>query len=191
MRWAIPRGVLVGCCGMLRPTMGDSNGRVSQGAGTDLVGEALDLVRDRALPCDRCRRRMRYFPTRGAVAVRAFGRRHGWRCFDCLVGSRLVASYLSGVGIVPADWLALCQELAADVAAQFDELRQAHARQPREVFAEAIDRLCMQLQILGEAIADHADAVALANVIELSRHRAEPAKARRATPSRHGEHAAP
>ena len=49
----------------------------------------------------------------------------------------------------------------------------------------------MQLQILGEAIADHADAVALANVIELSRHRAETAKARRATTNQHDEHAAP
>jgi len=176
---------------MLRPAMGGSGSNRSQGAGSDLVGEALELVRDRALSCDRCRRRMRYFPTRGAVAVRAFGRMHSWRCFDCLIGSRLLASYLSGVGIVPADWLALCQELAAEVAAQLDELRQAHARQPRAVFAEALDRLCMQLQILGEAIADHADAAALANVIELSRHRAETAKARRATPGRHDEHAAP
>ena len=144
-----------------------------------LLAEADELVRDRAIRCDRCRRSMRFFPVRGGVAVRAFGRLHGWRCIDCLVGSRMVASYLSGVGIVPADWLALCQGLAADVMAQLDELRRAHARQPRAVLAEALDRLCMQLQILGEAIADHADAAAMDNVVELSRHRAERSQAAR------------
>ncbi len=139
----------------------------------NLLAEAAELVTDRAIRCDRCRRSMRFFPLRAGVAVRAFGRSHSWRCTDCLIGSQLLASYLSGVGIVPADWLALCQDLAADVLAQLDELKRAHARTPQTVFAEALDRLCMQLQILGEAVADHADAAALDNVIELSRHRAE------------------
>jgi len=156
-----------------------------------LLAEADELVRDRAVRCDRCRRGMRFFPLRSGVAVRAFGRLHGWRCIDCLVGSRMVASYLFGVGIVPADWLAMCQELAADVVAQFDELRRAHAREPRAVFADALDRLCMQLQILGEAIADHADAAALDNVIELSRHRAERTQAARGEPDPPSAHATP
>lgn len=156
-----------------------------------LLAEADELVRDRAIRCDRCRRGMRFFPSREGMAVRAFGRSHSWRCTDCVVGSRLVVSYLSGVGIVPADWLALCQGLAADVTAHFDELRRAHARQPRAVLAEALDRLCMQLQSLGEAIADHADAADLDNVIELSRHRAERSQTARHEPGPPSVHATP
>jgi len=56
-----------------------------------LLAEADDLVQDRAIRCDRCRRSMRSFPSRKGVAVRAFGRLHGGRCIDCLVGSRMVA----------------------------------------------------------------------------------------------------
>jgi hypothetical protein len=39
-----------------------------------LLAEAHDLVNDRALPCELCRRRMRYFPERSDVAVRCYGR---------------------------------------------------------------------------------------------------------------------
>lgn len=52
----------------------------------------------------------------------------------------------------------------------------AHARKPRAVLAEVLGRLCMQLQLLGEGIADYVDAAAIDNAIELSRHRAEGAR---------------
>jgi hypothetical protein len=160
-------------------------------AADSLLAEADELVADRAIRCERCRRRMRFFPSREGVAVRAFGRSHGFRCTDCLSGSRLLASYLSGVGIVPADWVALFQNLAADVMAQLDELQRAHARKPRSAFAEAIDRLHMQLQLLGADLADLADAAALDNVIELSRHRAQRSASPRGQPLPPSAHATP
>ena len=75
--------------------------------------------------------------------------------------------------MLPADWLRLSADMAADLATQFDELRRAYAGHPRPVLATALDCLCMQLQIVGEAMADHADAAALGNVIRLSEHRAQ------------------
>ena len=137
-----------------------------------LLAEAHDLVSDRALRCELCRRRMRYFPVRGQVTVRAFGRRHSWRCLDCIAGGRMMAALLSGDGMLPADWLRLSADMAADLSTQFDELRRAHAGHPRPVLATALDCLGMQPQIVGEAMADHADAAALGNVIRLSEHRA-------------------
>ncbi len=83
----------------------------------------------------------------------------------------------------------MCQDLAADVMALLDEPRCAHARKPWAVLADALDRLCMQLQILGEAIADPADAAAMDNVIELSRHRAERSPTARRDPGPHSAHA--
>ena len=52
--------------------------------------------------------------------------------------------------MLPADWLRLSADLAADLATQFDELRRAHAEHPRPVLAMALDSLCMQLQIVGK-----------------------------------------
>ena len=138
-----------------------------------LLAEAQDLVSDRARRCELCRRRMRYFPVRGQVTLRAFGRRHSWRCLDCIAGGRMLAAMMSGEGMLPADWLRLYVDLAADLTTQFDELQRAHTRHRQPVLATALDGLCMQLQIVGEAMADHADAAALGNVIRLSQHRAQ------------------
>lgn len=138
-----------------------------------LLAEAQDLVSDRALPCELCRRRMRYFPVRGQVAVRAFGRRINWRCMQCVVGGRMMASLSSGEGILPADWLKLWASIAADLLEQCEELSHADASRPRPVFAAALERLYMQQQLAGEAIAEQADAAALRNVIRLSEHRAQ------------------
>ncbi len=138
-----------------------------------LLAEAHDLVSDRALPCELCRRRMRYFPVRGQVTVRAFGPRLNWRCMQCVAGGHMMASLLSGDGIVPADSLKLWVGMAGDLLEQCEELSRAHTKRPRPLFAEALDRLYMQLQIAGEAIAEHADAVALRNVVRLSEHRAQ------------------
>ncbi|PSM30452.1 hypothetical protein [Haliangium sp. UPWRP_2] len=74
--------------------------------------------------------------------------------------------------MLPVDWLRLSADMAGDLSTQFDELRRAHAGHPRRVLATALDCLGMQPQIVGEAMADHADAAALGNVIRLSEHRA-------------------
>lgn len=138
-----------------------------------LLAEAQDLVSDRALPCELCRRPMRYFPVRGQVAVRAFGRRINWCCMQCVAGGHMMPSLLSGEGILPADSLRLWAGMVAELLEQCEELSRAHATRPRPLFAAALERLYMQLQIAGEAIAEHADAVALRNVVRLSEHRAQ------------------
>jgi len=84
----------------------------------------------------------------------------------------MMAALLLDDGMLPAGWLRLCADMAADLATQLDELRRVHAVPPRPELAKALDGLCMQLQIVGEAMADHADAAALGNVIRLSEHRA-------------------
>ena len=133
-----------------------------------LLAEAQDLVSDRALPCDLCRRRMRYFPVRGDVAVRCYGRGYGWRCLACTVGAVVVGSHFSGRGILPIDWLRHWQAIAAAIVAQFRDVSRAHARHGLPLFADALDRLCMQLQLVGPVLADYGDAVALGNVIPLN-----------------------
>ena len=97
---------------------------------------------------------MRYFLVRGPVTVRAFGRRNNWRCRDCIAGGRMLAARMSGEGMLPADWLRRYADLAAD-----------------------LDCLCMQLHIVGEAVADDAEAATLGNVIRLSGHRAQRTRA--------------
>lgn len=49
----------------------------------------------------------------------------------------------------------------------------------------------MQLQLLGAAVADHSDAAALDNVIELSRHRAQITEPPRGKPRPASGHATP
>jgi hypothetical protein len=78
---------------------------ISRGDDAVLLAEAHDLVSDRALPCELCRRRMRYFPVRGDVAMRCYRRGYGWRCLACTAGAVIVGSRLSGRGILPIDWL--------------------------------------------------------------------------------------
>lgn len=117
-----------------------------------LLAEAHDLVSDRALPCELCRRRMRYFPVRGQVTVRAFGARLNWRCMQCVAGGHMMASLLSGEGIVPADSLKLWAGMAADLLEQCEERSRAHAKRPRPLFAAAVERWYSQLQIAGEEI---------------------------------------
>ena len=132
-----------------------------------VLAEAQDLVSDRALPCDLCRRRMRYFPVRGDVAVRCYGRGYGWRCLACTSGAVIVAARLSGRGILPIDWLEHWQAIAAAILAQYKDVSRAHARHRQSLYADALERLCMQLQLVGQALADSGDAVALGNVLPL------------------------
>ena len=135
---------------------------------SSLLAEARDLVGDRALPCELCRRRMRYFPVRGDVAVRCYGRGYGWRCLACTAGAVIVGSRLSGRSILPIDWLEHWQGLAAAIMAQYKDVSRAHARHRLPLFADALERLCMQLQLVGQALADSGDAVALGNVLPLN-----------------------
>lgn len=134
-----------------------------------LLAEAHGLVSDRALPCELCRRRLRYFPVRGQVAARAFGVRLNWRCMQCVAGGHMMSSLLTGEGILPADWLKLRAGMAADLPELCEELSRAHAKRPRPLFAAALKRLYMQLQIAGEAIAEHADAAAQRSVLGMRR----------------------
>jgi len=138
-----------------------------------LLAEAQDLASDRAMPCDLCRRRMRYFPVRGDVALRCYGRGYGWRCLACTSGAVIVESLLSRRGILPIDWLEHWQAIAAAIMAQYQDVSHAYARSRLPLFADALERLCMQLQLVGQALADSGDAVALGNVLPLNR-RASP-----------------
>ena len=141
---------------------------ISRGDDAVLLAEAQDLVGDRALPCELCRRRMRYFPVRGDVAVRCYGRGYGWRCLACTAGAVLVGSRLSGRGLLPIDWLEHWQAIAAAILAQYKDVSRAYARHCQPLFADALERLCMQLQLVGQALADSGDAVALGNVLPLN-----------------------
>jgi hypothetical protein len=144
-----------------------------------LLAEARDLVRDRAILCELCRRRMRYFPASDEEAVRGFGRGFDWRCESCMAGPLVVASRLTGRGILPIDWYRHWQAIAAAIVAQYRDLSRAHARHRLPLFADALDRLCMQLQLVGQVLADYGDAVALGNVIPLNVRQAQPAFGRR------------
>ena len=133
-----------------------------------LLAEAQELVSDRALPCELCRRRMRYFPARGDVVVRCYGRGYGWRCLRCTAGAVIVDSLLSQRGILPIDWLEHWQAIAAAILGQYSDLSRAYVRHRLPLFADALERLCMQLQLVGQALADSGDAVALGNVLPLN-----------------------
>lgn len=140
---------------------------ISRGDEASVLAEVQDLVSDRALPCELCRRRMRYFPVRGDVAVRCYGRGYAWRCLACTAGAVVVGSRLSGRGILPIDWLEHWQAIAAAILAQYRDVSRAYARHRLPLFADALERLCMQLQLVGQALADSGDAVALGNVLPL------------------------
>ena len=139
-----------------------------------LLAEARDLVRDRAICCELCRRRMRYFPASEEEVVRCFGRGFGWRCESCMAAPLVVASRLSGRGILPIDWYGHWHTIAEEILAQHRDLSRAHTRQRLPVFADALDRLWMQLQLVGQVLADFGDAVALGNVIPFSARRVQP-----------------
>ena len=141
---------------------------IYRGDEASVLAEAQDLVGDRALPCELCRRRMRYFPVRGDVAVRGYGRGYGWRCLACTAGAVIVGSRLSGRGILPIDWLEHWQAIAAAILGQYSDLSRAYVRHRLPLFADALERLCMQLQLVGSALADSGDAVALGNVLPLN-----------------------
>lgn len=96
----------------------------------NLLAEAHDLVSDRALPCELCRRRMRYFLVHGQVAVRAFGVRLNSRCMQCVAGGHMMPALLSGVGILPADSLKLWAGMAAALLDQPEELSRAPCSPP-------------------------------------------------------------
>jgi hypothetical protein len=130
-----------------------------------LLVEVRDLVSDRALRCELCRRRMRYFPVRGEVVVRCYGRGLGWRCMQCMAGGLVVDSYLSGRGILPMQWLEHWHAIGAAIVIQYNDVSRAYARHRLPLFADALDRLCIQLQLVGEVLADYGDAVALGNVL--------------------------
>ena len=141
---------------------------ISRGDDAVLLAEAQDLVSDRALPCELCRRCMRYFPVRGDVAMRCYGRGYGWRCLACTAGAVIVGSRLTGRGILPIDWLEYWQAIAVAIMAQYKDVSRAYARHRLPLFADALDLLCMQLQLVGQALADSGDAVALGNVLPLN-----------------------
>lgn len=141
----------------------DIEGRQAREA--SLRAEAQELVDDRALRCELCRRRMRYFPVRGDVVVRCYGRGYDWRCMDCAAGAVVIAAQLSGRGILPGEWFAHWHDLATAILAQYRDMSRAHARRRSALFAEALERLCMQLQVAGQLMAGYGDAVALGNVL--------------------------
>jgi hypothetical protein len=155
-------------------TMSVHRNQLRQHDDESLLAEARDLVRDRAILCELCRRRMRYFPASDEEVVRGFGRGFNWRCESCMAGPLVVASRLTGRGILPIDWYRQWHTIAAAIVIQYTELSRAHARHRLPLFAAALDRLCMQLQLIGQVLADYGDAVALGNVIPLTLRPAQP-----------------
>ena len=117
------------------------------GDGASLLAEAQDLVSDRALPCDLCRRRVRYFSVRGDVAMRCYGR--GYRCAvwpvprgllssgrTCRVRASCRSSRLNtGRRLRRRYWLST--EMSAEPIARH--------RQP--LFVDDLERLCLQLPL--------------------------------------------
>jgi hypothetical protein len=124
--------------------------------------EAQDLVEDRGRPCDLCRRRMRYFPVRGRVVVRAPSRYLGWRCITCAFSSLYFSAMLSGKGVSPKEQRECMQSLAVDLVEQFGDLS---SEQTTPLFEEARERLCRQMQAVGEAMATYEDSMELGNII--------------------------
>ncbi len=55
------------------------------------------------------------------------------RCLDCIAGGRMMAALLSGDGMLPADWLRLCADMAdhADAAALGNAIRLSEHRAQR------------------------------------------------------------
>ena len=134
-----------------------------------LLAEAQDLVSDRVLQCELCQRCMRHFHLRADVAVCCCGSGYGWGYCAYTTGAVIVRSRLPGRGILPIDWLEHWQAIAAAIVAQYKDVSRAYTRHRLPLFADAVERLCMQLQLVGQALADSGDAVALGNVLPLSR----------------------
>ena len=75
---------------------------------------------------------------------------------------------MTGRGILPIDWLEHWRAIAAAIMAKCKDVSRAYARHRQPLFADALERLCMQLQLVGQALAGNGDAVALGNVLPLN-----------------------
>lgn len=137
-----------------------------------LIAEAQDLVEDRARLCDLCRRRMRYFPVRGETIVRNPARQWSWRCYACASSPMRIAAFLAGQGIPVEKELEYCRQIAADLVERFEELKREKAT---PLLDEAMERLCWQMQAMGEAMSLCEEAIALGNLIVMKRPRGQPA----------------
>ena len=114
-----------------------------------LLFEAQDLVADRALPCELCRQRMRYWPVGKKTVQRAAGRYFSWRCDVCFFAGQVVAAALAGHALSPVE---IRQGRWQQVVALTEHLEELQSAPPSELFEAAMDRLGLQLQAMAEQI---------------------------------------
>lgn len=129
-----------------------------------MIAEARDLVEDRALPCELCRQRMRYWPVGPKTVQRAAGRYYSWRCDGCFFAGAVVAAALAGQTVSPAEiQKGRCQQAVALT----EHLEELLAAPPSELYAAALTRLGLQLQAAAEQIEAVSAAIARGNGIVL------------------------
>ncbi len=120
-----------------------------------LLREARDLVEDRARRCELCGERMRYWPQGAKTAQRAAGRYSSWRCDLCHLGPHHFAAALEGRALSPAEELHSRRHQAATLVEHFEELEEAAKPlrgEAAELFPEALERLCLQMQQMAETM---------------------------------------
>ena len=114
-----------------------------------IFAEAQDLVDDRALRCELCQRRMRYWPVGEKTVQRAAGRYFSWRCDGCFFAGEIVAAALAGHALSPVQ---LREGRLQQAAALTEHLEELQAEPPSELLTAALERLGLQLQAIGEQI---------------------------------------
>ncbi|HRI49666.1 MAG TPA: hypothetical protein PLW65_05745 [Pseudomonadota bacterium] len=122
-----------------------------------IFAEAQDLVEDRALRCELCQRRMRYWPVGEKTVQRAAGRYFSWRCDGCFFAGEIVAAALAGHALSPVQ---LREGRLQQAAAVTEHLEELQAEPPSELVAAALERLGLQLQALAEQIEAATTAIA-------------------------------
>jgi hypothetical protein len=111
--------------------------------------EAQELVEDRAVPCELCRQRMRYWPVGKKTVQRAAGRYYSWRCDGCFFVGDIVAAALAGQTLSPVE---IRDGRWQQVQALTEHLEELLAAPPCELYDEALSCVSRQLQELAEQI---------------------------------------
>lgn len=122
-----------------------------------ILAEAKELVEDRAVRCELCRQRMRYWPVGSKTRLRAAGRYFSWRCDGCFFAGDIVAAALAGDAFSPVQ---LWQGRMAQAEALSEHLAELAGEPPSELTDAALARLGLQLQAVAEQLAAAATAIA-------------------------------
>lgn len=122
-----------------------------------ILVEAQDLVEDRAVRCELCRQRMRYWPVGEKTHTRAAGRYFSWRCDGCYFAGEIVAAALAGDALSPVQ---VWQGRMAQAEALTEHWAELGSEPPSALIDEALARVGLQLQAVAEQLEAASAAIA-------------------------------